>query len=169
MNIFEIAMKMELDGKAFYLNGAKDSKDKELKQIFETLAEEEDRHFQIFKNMKDDGYDEATKLVAIPSETTQVVKNVFKEIIDSGKKSLVGDDAKALWTEALRIEEKTEAVYREHAKTETDTGRQALWTKIADEEQNHVYLISNIISFLTDPEGYAQTAQYSNFMSAEGL
>lgn len=168
MDILDIAMKMELDGKAFYLKGASDTEDQDLKQIFNTLVEEEDRHFEIFKNMKGDGLTKATQLVGKLTKTGTVIRNVFKEMVDSGQASLAGDDAKALWTEALRVEEKTEATYREQVEKETDPVRKVLWAKIADEELNHVYLVSNIISFLTDPSGYAASAQYSNFMSLEG-
>ncbi len=168
MDILATAMKMELDGKAFYLKGSAETNDKELKKIFDTLAEEEDRHFEIFKNMKDDGMTKATQLVGKLSQTNTIVRNVFKDMIDSGRSSLGGDDARALWTEALRVEEATEKTYREQAEIETDPVRKVLWDKIANEEKNHVYLISNIISFIADPKGYAQTSQYSNFMSIEG-
>ena len=52
MDILEFAMKMELDGKAFYDKHARRTSDNDLKRIFKLLSEEEERHYQFFKKSK---------------------------------------------------------------------------------------------------------------------
>lgn len=168
MDILEIAMKMEIDGKQFYLNGAAEASNAELKKIYQTLADEEDRHLQIFSKMKDSDLVSASKLIGGPSGTVQMAKNIFQELTDKGVTNLGDESEKAVWTEALRLEEQAVEMYTGHAKDEADADRKQLWERIADEERNHVHLISNIISFMVDPAGYAQSAQFSNFMSWEG-
>lgn len=168
MDIFEIAMKMELDGKAFYLKGAAETTSPELKTIYETLADEEDRHFLIFKEMKGSDLGTAAKLLKQPSETVKVIKNIFQQFADDGVTNLGGESELEVWTEALRLEEKAESMYREEASKEPDADRKRMWNLIADEEKNHVHMISNIISFMVDPSAYAQSQQFSNFMSFEG-
>lgn len=168
MDILEIAMKMEIDGQQFYLKGADQASNKELKKIYQTLADEEDRHLQIFRKMKESDLATASKLVSGPSPTVKLAKNIFQELSDKGVTSLGNESEKSVWTDALRLEEQAVEMYSGHAKDEKDAERKTLWERIADEERNHVHLISNIISFMVDPSGYAQSAQFSNFMSWEG-
>ena len=95
-------------------------------------------------------------------------KNVFVQLIEENKDKRFGDDARAAWQEALKIEEKAVALYSEEAEKETDAGRKKLLTKIADEERNHVYLIDNMLSFMSDPSGFAGSQQFASFKSWEG-
>ncbi len=167
MDVFEYAMKMELDGKAFYEKGAASTDNAQLKKIFQTLADEEHRHFQVFKKMK--AGEKADSGDLAPKGTTALtVKNVFREMIDAGKASLEGDTTKDLWKDAIEVERKSEKLYRDAANEEKDEKRKEMLNLIADEEKNHIYLIDNMIAFLTDPAAFLASQNYKNFMSWEG-
>ncbi len=168
MEILEFAMKMERDGKAFYEQAASKAGRPELKKIFTTLAEEELRHFKIFKNLKEGMHSEAKTIFDQRGQTISIAKNLFQQLTEEGKTTLYGDDVKAVWKEAREIEEKSEKMYREEADKETDATRKELWNKIADEEKNHIYLVDNMISFMNDPQGFAASADFKHFMSWEG-
>ena len=73
-----------------------------------------------------------------------------------------------MWAEAIKVEEKSEKLYREAAEKETSEARRTLLNRIADEEKNHIYLIDNIVQFLADPEGFQSSARFKSFMSWEG-
>jgi len=167
MDVFEYAMKMELDGKAFYENGAASTDNPQLKKIFTMLAEEEHRHFNVFKKMKAGETADSADL-APKGQTVLTAKNVFKEMIDAGKESLEGDTTKDLWRDAIEIERKSEKLYRDAADEEKDEKRKEMLNLIADEEKNHIYLIDNMIAFLTDPATFIASQNYKNFMSWEG-
>ncbi len=167
MDVFDYAMKMELDGKAFYEKGADSTDNPQIKKIFRTLAEEEHRHFNIFKKMKAGEKADSSDL-APKGTTVLTVKNVFQEMVDAGKKSLEGDTTRDLWKEAIEIERKSEKLYRDAAAEEKDEKRREMLNLIADEEKNHIYLIDNMISFLTDPESFLASQNYKNFKSWEG-
>lgn len=168
MDIFEFAMQMELDGKAFYEKGAAKTSNPELKKIFLTLAEEEQRHYNIFKNLKNGQLEAATQITAGRAKTISITKNLFQKMTEEGKNTLFGDDISALWEEAVAIEEKSEKLYREEAHKTKDPDRQKLLNKIADEEKNHIYLIDNMLSFINDPQSFVASNQFSSFMSWEG-
>ena len=51
MNVFEHAMKMEQDGRAFYLEHAGKTSNAALKRVLEELADDELKHYNIFKAM----------------------------------------------------------------------------------------------------------------------
>ena len=160
-------MKMELDGKSFYEEGADSTDNPQIKKIFKTLADEEHRHFNIFKKMKAGETAEAADL-APRGQTVLTVKNVFQEMVDAGKTSLAGDTSKDLWKEAIEVERKSEKLYRDAAVEETDAKRKEMLNLIADEEKTHIYMIDNMIAFLTDPAAFLASQNYRNFMSWEG-
>lgn len=168
MDILEYAMKMELDGKAFYEKSAAQTKVPELKKILLQLAEEELKHFQFFKRMKEGHTDEAKAQMDATSSPLLNTKNLFQQLAEQGKQNSFGAEARAIWTEALKIEERAEKAYRDEALRETDATRKNLLTQVADEEKTHVYLVDNILSFMADPGGFMDSANYRNFMSWEG-
>ena len=51
MDIFEFAMKMEMDGKKYYESKAALTKEKSLKKILLTLAEEEQHHVHMIESV----------------------------------------------------------------------------------------------------------------------
>ncbi|KAA3632098.1 MAG: hypothetical protein DWP97_11700 [Calditrichaeota bacterium] len=168
MDIIEFAMKMELDGKAYYEKHARNTSDKDLKKIFLILAEEEEKHFKFFKSLKDGDTEEAANLISGSSKTLKEVQNIFVEMSQSTEKKTFGKDEEATWQKALEIEEKAEGFYREKAGEESDDEKKNLLNIIADEEQNHVHMIDSILTYLKFPEAFADSAQFKNFQSLEG-
>ncbi len=168
MDILEFAMKMELDGKAFYEKHARNSTDKELKRIFILLAEEEEKHYHFFKAVKDGDSDEASKIITSSTSSLKEVQNIFVEMTKSAEKKTFGDNEQATWLKAMDIEEKAESFYREKASEEENEEQRRLLNMIADEERNHVHMIDSILTYLKFPEAFADSAQFKNFQSLEG-
>jgi len=168
MNIIDFALQMELDGKAFYERSAKETIHPELKKILLNLAEEEQRHYQFFKRLKEGQDTIAAAEIESGSPTLDINKTLFRQMAQQGTQAAFGEEARKVWGEALKIEEKVEKMYREEAAKEPDAKRQRLLTRIADEEKSHVYLIDNMLAFMADPQGFSNSANYRNFMSFEG-
>jgi len=168
MDIFKFAMQMELDGKSFYEKGAAATDDNNLKQIFLTLAEEEQRHYNIFKKISEGEMDAAEDFTKNRGKTIATAKNLFQKMTEAGQDTLPGDDIKAVWKEAIGIEEKSEKMYRDEAAKEKNPERKSILNRIADEEKNHIYLIDNMISFLKDPQSFMASNQFASFQSWEG-
>jgi rubrerythrin len=166
MNIIEFAMKMESDGRAFYEKQAAASKTKEIREIFQYLAEEEQRHYLFFKSLADGDVEVASK--ALDGGSIKITKNIFVQLIEENKTKRFGDDVRAAWTEALRIEERAVKMYSEETAKESDPERKRLLQRIADEERNHVYLCDNMLSFMADPQGFADSQDFASFKSWEG-
>ncbi|MFZ5981532.1 MAG: ferritin-like domain-containing protein [Candidatus Zixiibacteriota bacterium] len=168
MDIFKFAMQMELDGKAFYEKGAAASDNENLKQIFLTLAEEEQRHYNIFKRLDEGKLTAAQDFANNRGKTIATAKNLFKKMTEAGQETLPGDNARTVWKEAIGIEEKSEKFYREQAAKEKNPERKDILNRIADEEKNHIYLIDNMLSFLKDPQTFVESNQFASFKSWEG-
>jgi len=168
MDIIEFAMKMETDGKAFYEKQAGLTSDPELKKILIQLAEEEGRHYEFFRRLKDNPNDISGGEALMGSQTLADVKNIFEELAQKTDQKPFGDDVISAWREALTTEEKSEAFYKEKAEVEPDPKKKDLLLQIAKEENNHMQMIDGVLMFLKQPSDFAESAQFKNFRSLEG-
>ena len=160
MNIFEYAMKMEDDGRAFYLEHAKKTSIPELKRVLVELAEDELKHYNIFKalrNKQPAEYKESEKTTILST-----VKNVFEELKTEKKKLSFQKGAKSIWEEAREIERKVEEFYREKAKEINDEAQRHILHRIADEEHRHWVTMENVIQFLDRPKQWLEDAEWNN-------
>jgi len=160
MNIFEYAMKMELDGKQFYEESAAKTNSPELKRILMELAADEQKHYTIFRALRDGvpaEYEKAGK-TRILSE----VKNVFEALKSQNQDFTFPDDAKDVWVRAQKIEKDSEDFYREKAGEVRDAHQKDILTRIADEEQKHWITMENVIKFLDRPNHWLEDAEWSN-------
>lgn len=160
MGIFEVAMKMEEDGRNFYLENASKSEDPAMKRILMELADDELKHYNIFKAMRDSQpteYKEAEKTTILAS-----VKNVFETYKAEGKEFSFGADAKTVWEEAREVEKKAEEWYRQKADELDDATQKSILHKIADEEHRHWVTMENVIQFLDRPQQWLADAEWSH-------
>jgi len=168
MNIFEFAMQMELDGKEFYETMAARTSDQELKKVLIMLAEEEQKHYNIFKKLRSGEGPESLKKVSTHSDTLKAVKNIFVGLSNSTEHHEFTKDERSIWAEALQIEEKSETFYREKAEKEPNLATKNLLTMIANEERNHIYLIDSVLTYMKFPDTFADSSQFKDFQSLEG-
>ncbi|MGO1820329.1 MAG: ferritin family protein, partial [Senegalia sp. (in: firmicutes)] len=57
MNIYELAMKMEKEGEQYYKEQAEKTESKGIQNIFKMMADDERRHYEIIKNIKENYFD----------------------------------------------------------------------------------------------------------------
>jgi rubrerythrin len=168
MDIFDFALKMEADGKAYYEKHAAMTDNPELKNILLNLAEEEEHHIKIFKRLKENPDDVSGGDLLSGEETLKNVRNIFEQLAQQSDEKPFGEDAVSVWKTALQNEIKAEAFYREKAALEKDSKRKALLERIADEEENHKQMIDGVIMYLKQPHAFIESAQYKDFQSVEG-
>lgn len=160
MNIFEFAMKMEEDGRAFYLENAEKIDNPALKRILTQLADDELKHYNIFKAMRDGQkaeYKEAEK-----TQILSTVKNVFEQLKTENKELAFAPEAKSIWEEAQEVEKKSEDFYREKAGEVGDDNQANILNRIADEEHRHWVTMQNVIQFLDRPQHWLEDAEWSH-------
>lgn len=160
MNVFEFAMQMETDGKAYYEENAARVDDPGLKKILMELAEDEQKHYNLFKALRD-GTD-ASYEAAGETKILTSVKNVFQTMKDKKKSFAFADEAKGIWAEAQLVEKKSEEFYREKAKEIDDDNQKNILNKIADEEHKHWVTLENVIQFLKRPQQWLEDAEWNH-------
>ena len=152
--------KSEQDGKEYYLAEAARTDVPELKKILEQLADDEQKHYNIFKAMKEGKivkYDEAKQTTILNS-----VRNVFEVLKGQNKQFAFSPDVKGVWEEAQKVEKKSEDFYREKAGEVTDDAHRTILNRIADEERKHWVTIENVIRFIDRPSTWLENAEWNH-------
>jgi rubrerythrin len=158
MNVFDFAMKMEEDGNVYYEKLAKQTSLPGLKTIFTRLAEDEKKHYEIFRELKASEGAPAMQDTAILA----YAKNIFEELPkeEMALKQLEGDLASYQY--AMKIEADSVLFYEKAAGEEKNTGIKKLLLRIAGEENKHFNILDNIYKFVNAPSQYLAWGEFSN-------
>ena len=157
MNVFDFAIKMELQGKAIYENLAASTKFPGLKTIFSGLAADEQKHLEIFRALK-----EGNAWIMTDSVMIEKAKSVFSEMLaDKDRLIELHEDLDA-YQVGLKIEADSVKLYEDMAKKEQEPELVQLYLKIANEEKKHFNVIENICDFLMRPKYYLEWREFSN-------
>ncbi len=158
MDIFDFAMKMEQDGKILYEGLAKRTSLAGLANIFSMLADDEQKHYETFRELKDLG----GKTTMPDSKVLESAKNIFEEIVigkeslDSMKEDLDG------YQLAMRIEADSVRFYENAASREEREDIKSLLLRIAEEEKKHYNIVENIYDFVLRPKYFLVWREFSN-------
>lgn len=158
MNIYKYAMKMEKDGENYYRELANKTEDIGLQNILKMLADEEVRHYNIIEQMM------KSKTSAELAETgiLKKVKNIFIKI--KGKNLVFNFDLPQInfYRKAQEIEEKSYKFYIEMSdKVEIESQRK-VFLKLAGEEKKHMFLLENLVEFVSRPETWIENAEFNH-------
>lgn len=156
MNIFDFAINMERDGKAYYEKLAKNATLPGLQTIFVRLAEDEQKHCEIFLALRG-----GEKKVAMADSTAlELAKNIFTALPkDAG--TAVKSDLDS-YRYAMQIEAESFRLYEDAAKHEKKPETKELLLKIAAEEHKHFQIIENIFAFANAPNQFLAWGEFSN-------
>lgn len=161
MNVFEFAMKMEKDGEAYYRKMAANAENGVIKNVLNDLAEDEVKHYNIFKKFSE-GDLSGAKMMKDQTKVLKGAKNVFQKLATSKKPPVFSGEVVKAWRKAQEIEKKSEDFYREKAKSESGAEIKKTLSLIADEEHKHWALIDNVIHFLERPKQWLEDAEWNN-------
>lgn len=160
MDIFDYAMKMETDGRDFYLQQVEKATVPQLKKIWQQMADDELKHYHIFKALRDGKAATFNEDANTPIFTA--VKNVFEELKAEGTEFSFAPDVEKAWTEAREVEKKAEAFYREKAGEVDSDEQKHILNRIADEEHKHYVSLDNVIQFLQRPQTWLEDAEWNH-------
>lgn len=142
MDIYEFAMKMELDGKKYYTELMDKADNKGVKVLFNILAQEEQAHYDILKSLKN-------KIeLGSESKVLDMANNIFEmmfETSDQVKTMLSGD---AL-VHGLKLENESIAFYKEKMIEAEDELEKKIFKKLMVEEKKHYFLIENLYDHIS--------------------
>jgi rubrerythrin len=157
MNVFDFAMKMELQGKACYDDLAKTTKVPGLKTIFLGLAADEQKHYEVFRNMK-----EGKAWSMTDSTMLEKAKSVFRDMLADKEHIVELHEDLDAYRVGLKIEADSVKLYEDLAKKEQNPETVQLYLKIANEEKKHFNIIENVCDFVMRPKYFLEWREFSN-------
>jgi rubrerythrin len=148
---------MEMDGKGYYEKLAAETSFTGLKNIFLSLAQDEQKHYDIINNLKSD-------VDGAMAETTVLdeAKNVFQQLM--AQRSVVVSLKRDLdgYEHAMKIEAESVKLYEGMAKQVKRPETARLLQIIADEEKKHFNIMENLYDFVLAPQNFLAWAEFSN-------
>lgn len=140
MHPLDYAMQIEQEGKAFYLKQASMMEDSGFREVFERLAEEEEKHYQLLKGIKGSGLYET-----VASTTVERAKELFSN-------SIKNPSYIAIYEQAIEFEEKSLDLYRKMAQEASSEREREAFLFLEREEKGHRALLMRTLQWLKSPE-----------------
>jgi rubrerythrin len=158
MNVFDFALQMEDDGCKYYKKLASAATLPGLKTIFTSLAEDEQKHAEIFRALK-----AGSRTEKMPeSIALSTAQNVFSLLPRDGEGLQDVKDSLTAYQHAMKLEVDSFRFYEESAANETDAGVKALLLQIAGEEHKHFNILENVYHFVNAPNQSLEWGEFSN-------
>ena len=160
MDIFAYALKMELDGEAYYKELAKHAGYKDLEVVFVDLAEAEKRHYEIIKEARDAGHYTLTpgpmptlpNVFAFPDE----LKEKSPEWLAQWKKEQLD-----VYQAALLKEQQSVTLYQDLKTKVVTVEEKDICERLALEETKHVHVIEDLIEMLNHVNDWVEAAEFN--------
>ncbi len=156
MDIYKYAMKMELDGRHFYLDLAEKTNNKGIKNILTMMAESEAKHYNIILSMQ--GNDKTQ--YSTDTEVLTEVKNIFERMKEEKKELDVDVSQVEFYKEALEVETNSEKFYLERADEEKDPHNKQIFLTLAKEEKSHCILLENLVNLVSQPDTWVENPEW---------
>ena len=162
LEALQAAIKMETDGKKFYLRASAQSSNDAGKKLLKTLAAEEDIHRQNFKVIYEAlRHKKGWPNIAVKPDAGKGLRTVFNEA--AGR---LGKATKALASEigavqtAMEMENKSYDFYRSQLKTATSDAAKSFYEVLSVQEKEHHRLLLDYFEFLKDPAAWFVKAEH---------
>ena len=156
LEALQIAIQMEIDGKAFYLKASQESGNELGKKLLQQLATEEDNHRQKFEKI----YDTIRTKKAWPETDFQPDGGKTLRTIFAKQTEQLGSTKKAPATEldavqtAMDMENKSYDFYINRSKNTTYAVERDFYETIASEEKEHHIILLDYYEYLQDPAAW---------------
>jgi rubrerythrin len=156
LELLQLAVRMETDGKEFYQKASRKSSNKLAKELFHHLANEEDVHRKKFVEIY-----EALKRgrnwpeVEPPSDKGKKIKSLFAEATKAlGSTFEVAESELRAIKIAMDMEVKSYNLYHSRSKESTLPVEKRFYETLAGEERGHHLTLLDSYEYLSDPAGW---------------
>jgi rubrerythrin len=153
MDVLEFAMEFEQKSYAFYVKMARELDLKELKTLFTALAEDEQNHMSVLKELMD------KTQVTFESNHLAESEVAFTGIISSEFNSESLTRLKAL-KEAFAFEDESMRFYHRQSEQSENVSERLIFLRLYFEEKKHREIINDLIDFNTFIETSLETAEF---------
>ena len=165
MNVFDFALKMELDGERYYREQALKTQFEELKVVLEGMADDELRHYKIVQALQNRKFN----YVPRPDEMKSKMQNIFeqdkdKAFIPKDQDSIAKfkDEQVDVYRAALLKEEESVQLYKKLQETAEQQAEKNILETLMHEEEKHAEVLENIIQMFNQVNEWVEAAEFNH-------
>ncbi len=162
LEALRIALQMEIDGQAYYLKLSKSSDSQAGRELFRSLAAEEDIHRQKFEEI----YDAIGSRKAWPRISFEPVRAQKLRTLFAGATKRLGKEVTAPATEldsinmAMTMETRSYDLYKSRSSIAAHDAEREFYQALAGEEREHYLTLLDYYEYLKDPAGWFVTHEH---------
>jgi rubrerythrin len=160
MNIYDFAINFEIESRKLYEKFAEESGNENLRGVFQGLAEEEKRHENILRQLKED-----KKIDEVDSDILSTAKKAFelisKDLTDT-KDNVLPQQQVDIYKKAKEIEVDSYKFYTDKAEEAETPEVEKVFNRLAKEEKKHERIIDNIIEMVNRPNTWLEDAEWNH-------
>ena len=164
MDIFDVALKMELESEKYYREQAKITDFSDLRVLLEKLAEEEAKHYKIVEALRlqnKESLSDEGSLAKIENIFTSYIKDA-----EALRKAISIEKSKEEQIDVYRValvkENKSVEVYEKMMVQAQSTHAKAVIERLIKEEQSHAEAIDEIIDLLNKVSDWVEAAEFNH-------
>lgn len=159
MDIFKFAMEKEKLSEDYYRRLSKKTSNKGLSNILAMLAQEEQKHFEVVRQMQQQ-QDPETKT---DTDVLDNARQIFEKMRQSAESFSFDITEPELYEKARDIEKQSVQFYLEKSDEVTDASQKQIFKMLADEEKKHLALVQGIYDFVARPQWFLENAEMYHF------
>ena len=155
MNSLDFAIRMELEGRQYYLEQAELNQNNELRTIFLILADAEQQHANLLlQRQKEEEVVLSEGSIAPEMNSFFHSLSNFKPDVPRALKQL------DVYRYAAEQEEKSIELYQGMLEQAKDPKDKELFTYLLMQEKEHLHLFEDLVILLTRPEEWVESAEF---------
>mgnify|MGYP006296682309 CR=1 FL=1 len=158
MDMYEVAKGIEKEGMEFYTKLAEDAPLQEARGVFEFLAREEQRHYNIFSDMQQ----QKPPALAKEKNVLWYARESFDKIAKPFKEFEPMEDFETAYAKALELEKKSIDYYTQILEKAQSPQDKEVLTFILGQEKQHAALMENLLEFTRRPKLWLENAEWNH-------
>jgi rubrerythrin len=158
----QLAIQMEVDGKKYYQKSGKASVTRVGKELFQWLANEEDKHRQRFEQIYQAiKQNQAWPDIAVKPGGVDKLNSIFSNAKGAGAPKARKQPAELhTIAKAMEMETKTEHFYKEQGEKAKFPAERRFYESLSGEERGHYLALVDYREYLVDPAGWFRKAEH---------
>ncbi len=167
LNALQLALKMERDGRNFFLEAKEKASHSLAKKTFQSLADWELEHMKIIErfhvSLKNrDKWESVQGLQLKKGEAIRAFKTIFEELREEIDRTVPADaDDLETYRMAIGIEDKLASFYQKLAREAANEGAKLFYEFMVDQEREHHRILDNSLQLLENPAQWFEREEWT--------
>jgi rubrerythrin len=157
-NPIELAKNIEQEGKRYYEKLAKEGPVSALTGIFKLLAEEEQKHYDLFSSWQATSFPHPSSTGTVSAEA----KRVFAALSAQFSLPETAYDYSKAYSKALELERKSISLYEGMLGKASSATQKNILSFLIQEEQKHEHLVEHLLEFVNEPKTFLENAEFNH-------